>query len=286
MAAIGVARLGDRDLLLAAGADLVVPTPRRRRPDGAGRGSPGGAASGAAAERLDAGLRRLRPGRQGLREALCALKQPLRDPRCPAQAGAGEVHYPGTYVAGLYNRARTEIGGRAVENEELVNVPNWLPLGFRVADGPWFDVQQADVLDHRLELDLRQGDAHPVPAVAGPGRPPHQRGPAPPGQPKGPAPGRPGDDLYGRELVGDDPGPLRAGRPGGQRRRQAVPRPQRPPPGGAARRRGGRRDHRAAGRDQPVARAGCPGRPDQAPGRPGRPGPAGRSSSAGSSPTS
>src|SRR4029453_16094500 len=30
-------------------------------------------------------------------------------------------------------------------------------LGFRVADGPWFDVQQADVLDHRLELDLRQG---------------------------------------------------------------------------------------------------------------------------------
>src|SRR4029453_2566268 len=30
-------------------------------------------------------------------------------------------------------------------------------LSFRAAGGPWFDMQQADVLDHRLELDLRQG---------------------------------------------------------------------------------------------------------------------------------
>ena len=26
-----------------------------------------------------------------------------------------------------------------------------------MAGGPWFDVQQAEVLDHRLELDMRQG---------------------------------------------------------------------------------------------------------------------------------
>ena len=73
------------------------------------------------------------------------------------EAGAGEVHYPGTYVAGGRNRARTEIGGRVVENEELVNVPNWLPLGFRVADGPWFDVQQADVLDHLWSWTCARG---------------------------------------------------------------------------------------------------------------------------------
>ncbi|HYO18646.1 MAG TPA: glycoside hydrolase family 65 protein, partial [Dermatophilaceae bacterium] len=42
-------------------------------------------------------------------------------------------------------------------NEDLVNVPNWLPLAFRVAGGEWFDVQQAEVLDHRLELDMRRG---------------------------------------------------------------------------------------------------------------------------------
>src|SRR5208282_2351500 len=61
------------------------------------------------------------------------------------------------YVAGLYNRLQTEIAGRTIENEDLVNVPNWLPLRFRVADGPWFDISDADVLDHRLELDLRRG---------------------------------------------------------------------------------------------------------------------------------
>jgi len=35
-----------------------------------------------------------------------------------------------------------------VENEDLVNVPNWLPLSFRVADGEWFDVRNVDLLEH------------------------------------------------------------------------------------------------------------------------------------------
>ena len=44
-----------------------------------------------------------------------------------------------------------------MENEDLVNVPNWLPLQFRISGSEWFDVQQADVEEHRLELDK-----HPV----------------------------------------------------------------------------------------------------------------------------
>ena len=73
------------------------------------------------------------------------------------EAKADDVNYPGTYVAGLYNRLQTEVAGRTVENEDLVNVPNWLPLRFRIAGGEWFDVQQADVHEHRLELDMRRG---------------------------------------------------------------------------------------------------------------------------------
>ena len=73
------------------------------------------------------------------------------------EAEADGVNYPGTYVAGLYDRAQTEIAGRTVENEDLVNVPNWLPLRFRVAGGEWFDAQRADVREHRLELDMRRG---------------------------------------------------------------------------------------------------------------------------------
>ena len=67
------------------------------------------------------------------------------------------VHYPGTYLAGGYNRLRTDIGGRIVENEDLVNFPNWLALKFRVAGGDWLDERSVKLLSYRQELDLRRG---------------------------------------------------------------------------------------------------------------------------------
>jgi trehalose/maltose hydrolase-like predicted phosphorylase/beta-phosphoglucomutase-like phosphatase (HAD superfamily) len=167
MAALGVARLDDRDMLLAAGADLVVTT--------VDDVSLRALAEGRLAERRAAAELRQRltqrppsvwtltydsfdPARQGLREALCALGNGYLVTRgALPEAEADGVNYPGTYVAGLYDRARTEIAGRTVVNEDLVNVPNWLPLRFRIADGPWFDAQQADVLEHRFELDMRHG---------------------------------------------------------------------------------------------------------------------------------
>jgi alpha,alpha-trehalase len=167
MAALGVARLDDRDLLVGAGADLVVPTLDDVS-------LPALALGRLEERRAAAELRQRRterppsvwtlvydgfdPARQGLREALCAVGNGYFVTRgALPEAGADDVHYPGTYVAGLYNRARTEIAGRTVENEDLVNVPNWLPLRFRVAGGPWFEMASAEVLEHRLELDLRQG---------------------------------------------------------------------------------------------------------------------------------
>lgn len=47
------------------------------------------------------------------------------------------MHYPGTYVAGVYNRLRDTVDGREVANESLVNLPNWLPLTVRIGAGPW-----------------------------------------------------------------------------------------------------------------------------------------------------
>ena len=80
-----------------------------------------------------------------------ARQRVLRDPGC-APGGRGRGRWRelprAAYVAGLYNRLRTDIAGRTVENEDLVNVPNWLPLSFRVADGEWFDVRNVDLLEH------------------------------------------------------------------------------------------------------------------------------------------
>jgi trehalose/maltose hydrolase-like predicted phosphorylase len=72
-------------------------------------------------------------------------------------AQADGMHYPGTYIAGVYNRLRTDIAGRVVENEHLVNFPNWLMLGFRIADEDWFDPRMVKLLSYRQELNLRQG---------------------------------------------------------------------------------------------------------------------------------
>jgi alpha,alpha-trehalase len=99
-----------------------------------------------------------RPEDEGLREALCALGNGYFMTRgASAQSSADRVHYPGTYIAGGFNRLVSDVAGRAIENEDLVNLPNWLPLTFRVDNGPEFDVDAVDLLQYRQELDLRQG---------------------------------------------------------------------------------------------------------------------------------
>ncbi|MEP6956839.1 MAG: beta-phosphoglucomutase family hydrolase, partial [Chthoniobacterales bacterium] len=98
------------------------------------------------------------PAQEGIREALCALGNGYIATRGAApEAVADEVHYPGTYLAGGYNRLRTNIAGRVVENEDLVNFPNWLALRFRIGDGDWFDARKIKLLSYRQELDLRRG---------------------------------------------------------------------------------------------------------------------------------
>jgi trehalose/maltose hydrolase-like predicted phosphorylase/beta-phosphoglucomutase-like phosphatase (HAD superfamily) len=95
---------------------------------------------------------------EGIREALCTLGNGYFATR-GAAAGmvADGVHYPGTYLAGGYNRLCTDIAGRVIENEDLVNFPNWLALGLRIADQDWLDVRHVKLLSYRQELDLRRG---------------------------------------------------------------------------------------------------------------------------------
>jgi alpha,alpha-trehalase len=98
------------------------------------------------------------PAQEGLREALCTLGNGYLATRGAApESVADGVHYPGTYVAGCYNRLPSEVEGERLEHEDLVNVPNWLPLTVRPADGEWLGPDSAEVLAHRQELDLRRG---------------------------------------------------------------------------------------------------------------------------------
>ncbi len=98
------------------------------------------------------------PDRVGWQEALTTLGNGYLATRGAApEASADGVHYPGTYFGGVYNRLGDEVAGRHIENESLVNAPNWLPLTFRVSGGAWFGADDDQILDQHLELDLRRG---------------------------------------------------------------------------------------------------------------------------------
>ena len=99
-----------------------------------------------------------RPAEEGLREALCTVGNGYFATRGAApESQADAIHYPGTYLAGGYNRLKTALADRTIENEDLVNLPNWLRLDFRFADEPWFDLDQTEILFYQQELLLKEG---------------------------------------------------------------------------------------------------------------------------------
>ncbi|HZH71333.1 MAG TPA: glycoside hydrolase family 65 protein, partial [Mariniphaga sp.] len=93
-----------------------------------------------------------------LREALCTLGNGYFATRAAMEElPAGKFNYPGTYLAGGYNRAVSKIKDKEIENEDLVNWPNWLHLRFKIKDGDWFDIEGTEVLDYSLNLNLQEG---------------------------------------------------------------------------------------------------------------------------------
>ncbi len=97
------------------------------------------------------------PADEGLREALCTVGNGYLATRGAApESAADDVHYPGTYLAGVYNRLSTEVSGNQVSDESLVNAPNWLPLTFRIDDGEWFDLAAVTIEAYQQVFDLRR----------------------------------------------------------------------------------------------------------------------------------
>ena len=97
--------------------------------------------------------------RERSREALLAIGNGYFGTRgAPEEAKAGEVNYPGTYIAGLYNRLTSKVGGRDIENEDFVNAPNWLPVTFKIDDGEWLDINNTEITDMYRCLDFRSGE--------------------------------------------------------------------------------------------------------------------------------
>ncbi len=143
---IGVDRSGHAHALRDAGADVVVSDLAQVK------------VTDEASSSWSLGFDGFDPAQEGIREALCSLGNGYVTIRGASLGSVADgIHYPGTYFAGAYNRLLTDIAGRVVENEDIVNFPNWLMLRFRVDGEEWFDPGSTKLLSYHQELNLREG---------------------------------------------------------------------------------------------------------------------------------
>ena len=96
------------------------------------------------------------PAEEGLREALTSTGNGYVCTRGAAEwEDADDVHYPGTYMHGVYDRETTILGGLPVQNEDLVNLPNWLVLKLRIEGEEAVRLANVELLEYRHDLDIR-----------------------------------------------------------------------------------------------------------------------------------
>ena len=95
-------------------------------------------------------------GEEGLREALTSTGNGFFCLRGAAEwEDAGDVHYPGTYAHGVYNRESTIVGGHPVPNEDLVNLPRCLSLKLCIEGEVPVRLANVELLSYRHSYDLR-----------------------------------------------------------------------------------------------------------------------------------
>jgi len=98
------------------------------------------------------------PQQQPLREALCTLGNGYFATRGAFEgAKANSIHYPGTYLTGGFNRRKSRVAGRDIENEDLVNLPNWLCMNFKPEDGKWLDFDEVEWIKFEQLLNVKEG---------------------------------------------------------------------------------------------------------------------------------
>ncbi len=260
-AVIGVDRIGRPDTLRGHGATAVLTDLSDLHLDGPGRRLRRGPSMKTwlvTYEGADAAHERVR-------EALCTLGNGYFATRGAApEVPADDVHYPGTYIAGCYDRLPSQVGGRTVVNEDLVNAPNWLPLTFRAEGGEWCALEPSSLLDFRQELDLRRGLLTRRYRHCRCRRPHRRRRTAAARLDGRPAPRGRADHDPGRELVRFVGSAFRSRRAGHELRRGALPGPGRTSPADPVDRCRGRPDL-ARRRDGHLGDAAGIGRPDDDP---------------------
>jgi beta-phosphoglucomutase family hydrolase len=155
---LGVAREENSQELLVNGADIVVEDIAEL--DGI-KGIDRWFEDGLEEDRWSLAYHDYDPEKEKSREALLAVGNGYFGTRgAMEETRAGETNYPGTYMAGMFNRRTSKVAGRDIENEDFVNCPNWLPVSFRYGEGDWMNPNQCRVVQIHRWLSFRDGLFH------------------------------------------------------------------------------------------------------------------------------
>lgn len=96
--------------------------------------------------------------REGVRETLFSLGNGYLATRgARAWEEDDGRHYPGTYFAGVFDRISTTVDGREVDEDAIVNAPNWLAFTLSMAGGPWTGSAGVTIEPGGAVLDLEAG---------------------------------------------------------------------------------------------------------------------------------
>jgi beta-phosphoglucomutase family hydrolase len=151
---LGVARETPGEVLLANGADLVVADLGEIDADGVARWF----AEGIGRDGWRFGYTGFDPANEKLRETLTSVGNGYLAVRGAFETErAGETSYPGTYMAGVFNKVPTPMHGRDIYNNDLVNCPNWLLVELRIGKGAFVSPLSMRILSYRHELNMADG---------------------------------------------------------------------------------------------------------------------------------
>ena len=101
---------------------------------------------------------RFKPEEEKLRETLCTVGNGYLGTRGAFEgAYASGSHYPGTYIAGIFNKVSTRIQGRDIYNNDFVNCPNWHLIEFKIGRGDFINPMEMERVSYKQNLNMQKG---------------------------------------------------------------------------------------------------------------------------------
>lgn len=98
-----------------------------------------------------------KPENERLRETLCTVGNGYMACRGAIESSkASDISYPATYMSGLYNKLATKIQNKNIYNNDLVNIPNWTLIKFRINNGKYIEPSKEEILSYQQGLDLKR----------------------------------------------------------------------------------------------------------------------------------